>query len=101
MRKGRRSGQDDFTDAFVELGLEFVADRFNGWWRRRKSRASTSADSLRDHDPSIPDIDFREPHVAPINNLVDILRGRHPGKFIPYLSPSYGGTRARVFAVFQ
>ncbi|SEB29090.1 hypothetical protein SAMN04490239_0188 [Rhodococcus koreensis] len=42
-----------------------------------------------------------DPHVAPINHFVDMLRRVHPDRFIPYVAPTFGGTNARMLALFQ
>lgn len=42
-----------------------------------------------------------DPHVRPINELVDQLRLEQPDKFIPYVAPTYGGTNARLLALLQ
>lgn len=42
-----------------------------------------------------------DPHVRPINELVDQLRIEQPDKFIPYVAPTYGGTNARLLALLQ
>ncbi|MFZ2175656.1 MAG: hypothetical protein WAW17_16785, partial [Rhodococcus sp. (in: high G+C Gram-positive bacteria)] len=39
-----------------------------------------------------------DPHVKPINELVDRLRIEHPDSFVPYVAPTYGGVNARVLA---
>ncbi|RYF60573.1 MAG: uracil-DNA glycosylase [Comamonadaceae bacterium] len=42
-----------------------------------------------------------DPHVKPINQLVDQLRAEHPNRFVPYVAPTFGGTNARLLALFQ
>lgn len=37
-----------------------------------------------------------EPHVADLNSYVDILRARRPEHCVPYVSPEFGGVRARL-----
>lgn len=41
------------------------------------------------------------PHVAPLNQFVDELRVIHPDRYVPYIAPTFGGTNARVLALFQ
>lgn len=43
----------------------------------------------------------REPHVAPINELVDGLRVRIGRDDIPYVDPNVGGTAARLLLLLQ
>lgn len=42
-----------------------------------------------------------DPHVRPVNELVDALRAEHEDAFIPYVAPTYGGTNARMLALLQ
>jgi uracil-DNA glycosylase len=42
-----------------------------------------------------------EPHILPVNRLVDDLRVEKPDRWVPYVSPDYGGGNARVLFVFQ
>ncbi|MFZ2527003.1 MAG: uracil-DNA glycosylase [Rhodococcus sp. (in: high G+C Gram-positive bacteria)] len=42
-----------------------------------------------------------DPHVAPINTFVDKLRRVHSHRFIPYVASTFGGTNARLLALFQ
>lgn len=39
-------------------------------------------------------------HIAPINQLIDTLRGERD-EWMPYVAPTYGGVSARVLAVFR
>lgn len=39
-------------------------------------------------------------HIEPINRLVDELR-EEAGSWMPYVAPIYGGTAARVLAIFR
>jgi hypothetical protein len=53
--------------------------------------------------------DFREsqwehrydPHVAPVNQLVDQLIESRDGSWMPYVAPSNGGIAARIVMLFQ
>lgn len=38
---------------------------------------------------------IRNPHVADVNDLVDHIRDKQ-GEFVPYVSPEFGGRKARV-----
>lgn len=40
-----------------------------------------------------------EPHIEPFNRLVDELRS--DDEWMPYVAPVYGGTKARVLAIFR
>lgn len=40
------------------------------------------------------------PHVRPLNRLIAELRAVQPDRFIPYIAPTFGGTNARVLALF-
>ncbi|MGZ9828267.1 hypothetical protein ACXYTP_15265 [Tsukamurella ocularis] len=56
------------------------------------------------HDPAYRADLYRrryDPHVRPVNELVDSLRRERPGAFVPYVAPTYGGTNARVLALLQ
>lgn len=44
---------------------------------------------------------LREPHIKPLNDLVDELRQDHSDQVVPYIAPTYGGTQARLPSVFQ
>lgn len=37
-----------------------------------------------------------DPHVRELNEYVDELRARKPGKFVPHISPEFGGSAARL-----
>lgn len=39
-------------------------------------------------------------HIAPINRLVDALRAEG-GRWLPYVAPMYGGTRARLLSLLR
>ena len=41
-----------------------------------------------------------EPHIRPVNRLVEKLRALHPGH-VPYVSALYGGTSTEVLFLFQ
>lgn len=43
---------------------------------------------------------LREPHVSPINDLVDAIRDER-GAFVPYVDPDSGGALARVLFVLE
>ena len=43
---------------------------------------------------------LRDPHIAPINALVDELR-REKGQWAPYVAPLYGGVHARILSVLR
>ncbi len=43
---------------------------------------------------------LRLPHIAPINALVDDLRGGERG-WLPYVAPLYGGVDARMLSVHR
>lgn len=42
-----------------------------------------------------------DPHVRPVNELVDQLREERDGAFVPYVAPTYGGVNARLLALLQ
>ncbi|TWS22240.1 hypothetical protein FK268_20955 [Tsukamurella sputi] len=42
-----------------------------------------------------------DPHVRPVNELVDRLREERDGAFVPYVAPTYGGVNARLLALLQ
>ncbi|MFD6893267.1 GreA/GreB family elongation factor [Rhodococcus sp. NPDC060086] len=42
-----------------------------------------------------------DPNVRSINEYVDRLRSEHPGVFIPYVAPTYGGVHARLLTLMQ
>ena len=44
---------------------------------------------------------WRDPHVAPLNQFVDELSAIHPDRFVPRIAPTFGGTNARLLALFQ
>lgn len=54
--------------------LEFRQD----WWRRRF-----------------------EPHIEPINRLVDRLIADHDDRWMPYVAPDHGGIDSRIVLLFQ
>ena len=91
-----------------ELGKELVKEAFadsvggkhgrpQSARRSHQARPNYAADDtlLELADPRL------FPHVASINALVYEIRQEHPDQYVPYVSPEYGGTRARVLAVSQ
>jgi hypothetical protein len=44
---------------------------------------------------------LREPHVAPINALVDEIRAERGTDQVPYVDPDFGGIAARVLLLFE
>lgn len=41
------------------------------------------------------------PHVRPVNELIDALRGQDGRGWMPYVAPWHGGVRARVLSVLR
>lgn len=39
--------------------------------------------------------------VGELNQFVDKLRAQYPDRFVPYIAPTFGGTNARLLALFQ
>ena len=44
---------------------------------------------------------LRDPHIAPINALVDGIRDPAADLWAPYVAPMYGGTNARLLSVLR
>lgn len=44
---------------------------------------------------------LREPHVAPVQQLVDEIRLAQPGAHVPYVDPDSGGIHARVLFLLE
>jgi hypothetical protein len=42
-----------------------------------------------------------EDHVKPINDLVDQLNGSEPSRWMPYVSPAFGGVRAQLLLLLK
>ena len=42
-----------------------------------------------------------EPHIKPINRLVDSLRDEATGSWLPYVAPIYGGRDARLLSLLR
>ena len=40
-------------------------------------------------------------HVKPINELVDQLNGSEPSRWMPYVSPDFGGVRAQLLLLLK
>ncbi len=59
----------------------------------------TRSDDLRHH--STMNLDPWEPHVAPINTLVDELSGVLDGAPCPYVSPEHGGISASILSILS
>ena len=63
--------------------------------RRRHRRASDPAFRAEQWEH------LHDPHVAPLNLLVDDLIAERPGSYMPYISPLYGGVEATILLLFQ
>lgn len=44
---------------------------------------------------------LRDPHIAPINALVDDILDSAAGLWAPYVAPMYGGVKARLLSVLR
>lgn len=42
-----------------------------------------------------------DPHVEELNQLITTFRAQHPGRFMPFIAPTFGGRNARLLALFQ
>lgn len=57
---------------------------------------------LRDPDERRRKLDLiREPHVHPLNALVDTWRARRPGAVIPWFDPDDGGIKASILLLME
>lgn len=70
----------------------------------RPGVASPSRQHRRMRNPAFREQQWEhrfDPHVEPINNLVDELIEEQPGRWMPYIPPYHGGTRSETLWLFQ
>ncbi len=69
---------------------------------RARRRSLTTHRKAQSEDFRKEQWDHRfDSHVAPINRLVDDLIADHSDRWMPYVAPYHGGTRAKVLLLFQ